>query len=55
MTIVYDRGLARLPHPEIDHLQGLLYISRMGAGVERTRVEEERQTSHVWMYDGTRG
>ncbi|MFT9669254.1 peptide deformylase [Streptomyces rhizosphaericola] len=55
VTTMYDRGLARLIHHEIDHLHGLLYISRMGAGVEPIPVEEYRQTGHAWMYDGTRG
>ncbi|MEU8682086.1 peptide deformylase [Streptomyces sp. NPDC048611] len=31
VTTVYERGLARLIHHEIDHLDGMLYIARMSA------------------------
>ncbi|MFF4793620.1 peptide deformylase [Streptomyces sp. NPDC001276] len=43
-TTVYERGLARLIHHEIDHLDGLLYAGRMRTGVERIPVEKHRQT-----------
>ncbi|WP_274535888.1 hypothetical protein [Streptomyces sp. CB02923] len=33
-TTVYERGLARLIHHEIDHLDAPLYTNRMRAGVE---------------------
>ncbi|MEU5133309.1 peptide deformylase [Streptomyces californicus] len=37
VTTVYERGLARLIHHEIDYLDGLLYAARMGAGIDRSR------------------
>ncbi|GAA1964045.1 peptide deformylase [Kitasatospora viridis] len=46
----YERGLARLIHHEIDHLDGLLYTARMAAGVEPIPVEQYRQTGHGWAY-----
>ncbi|MFF5668237.1 peptide deformylase [Streptomyces griseofuscus] len=52
VTTVYERGLARLVHHEIDHLDGLLYTARMRAGVAPIPVEEYRQTGRAWMYDG---
>lgn len=51
-TIEYERGLARLIHHEIDHLDGLLYTARMRAGVVPIPVEEYRQTGRAWVYDG---
>ncbi|MGA5564843.1 peptide deformylase [Streptomyces platensis] len=51
VTTVYDRGLARLIHHEIDHLTGLLYTARMRAGVEPIPVEEYRQTGRAWAYE----
>ncbi|MGA4933140.1 peptide deformylase [Streptomyces incarnatus] len=50
-TTVYERGLARLIHHEIDHLDGLLYTARMRAGVEPIPVEEYRQTGRAWAYE----
>ncbi|GAA2656341.1 hypothetical protein GCM10009864_22890 [Streptomyces lunalinharesii] len=52
VTTVYDRGLARLVHHEIDHLAGLLYTARMRTGIEPIPVEEYRQTGRAWIYDG---
>lgn len=52
VTTAYDRGLARLTHHEIDHLDGLLYTTRMRTGVEPIPVEEYRQTGRAWVYDG---
>ncbi|MFE9455476.1 peptide deformylase [Streptomyces californicus] len=52
VTTVYERGLARLIHHEIDHLDGLLYTTRMRTGVEPIPVEKYRQTGHAWVYDG---
>ncbi|WP_323379456.1 peptide deformylase [Streptomyces durbertensis] len=52
VTTVYERGLARLVHHEIDHLDGLLYSARMRTGVEPIPVEEYRQTGRGWVYDG---
>lgn len=51
VTTVYERGLARLVAHEIDHLDGLLYTSRMRPGVEPIPVEEYRQTGRVWAYE----
>ncbi|MDI5973530.1 peptide deformylase [Streptomyces sp. SL13] len=51
VTTVYERGLARLVAHEIDHLDGLLYTSRMQPGVEPIPVEEYRQTGRTWAYE----
>ncbi|WP_434593644.1 peptide deformylase [Streptomyces sp. A5-4] len=51
VTTVYERGLARLIHHEIDHLDGLLYTARMRPGVEPIPVEEYRQTGRTWAYE----
>ncbi|MBT2511221.1 peptide deformylase [Streptomyces sp. ISL-98] len=51
VTTVYDRGLARLVHHEIDHLDGLLYTTRMRTGVQPIPVEEYRQTGRAWAYE----
>ncbi|MFI1863596.1 peptide deformylase [Streptomyces jumonjinensis] len=48
---VYERGLARLIHHEIDHLDGLLYTARMRTGVTPIPVEEYRQSGQAWAYD----
>ncbi|MCX4748018.1 peptide deformylase [Kitasatospora sp. NBC_01287] len=50
-TTTYERGLARLIHHEIDHLDGLLYTARMAAGAEPIPVEQYRQTGQTWSYD----
>ncbi|MFF6884637.1 peptide deformylase [Streptomyces sp. NPDC012421] len=51
VSTVYERGLARLVHHEIDHLDGLLYTARMRAGVAPIPVEEYRQTGRAWAYE----
>ncbi|WP_414170042.1 peptide deformylase [Streptoverticillium reticulum] len=51
VTTVYERGLARLIHHEIDHLDGLLYTVRMLPGVDPIPVEEYRQTGRAWAYE----
>ncbi|WP_369383274.1 peptide deformylase [Streptomyces sp. cg36] len=51
VTTVYERGLARLIHHEIDHLDGLLYTARMRTGVQPIPVEEYRQTGRAWAYE----
>ncbi|MFE4964404.1 peptide deformylase [Streptomyces sp. NPDC056660] len=51
VTTVYERGLARLIAHEIDHLNGLLYLSRMRPGIEPLPVEQYRQTGRSWAYD----
>lgn len=53
MTTVYERGLARLIHHEIDHLDGLLYTARMRIGVAAIPAQEYRQTGRAWVYDGS--
>ncbi|MGW1074315.1 peptide deformylase [Streptomyces sp. NPDC002537] len=51
VATVYERGLARLIHHEIDHLGGLLYTARMRTGVDPIPVEEYRQTGRAWAYE----
>ncbi|MGW5731456.1 MULTISPECIES: peptide deformylase [Streptomyces] len=51
VTAVYERGLARLIHHEIDHLDGLLYTARMRTDVDPIPVEEYRQTGRAWAYE----
>ncbi|MEU6401270.1 peptide deformylase [Streptomyces sp. NPDC046985] len=51
VTTVYERGLARLVHHEIDHLEGLLYTARMRPNVAPIPVEEYRQTGRAWAYE----
>ncbi|WP_053695876.1 peptide deformylase [Streptomyces sp. NRRL F-5755] len=48
---VYERGLARLIHHEIDHLDGLLYTARMRSDIAPIPVEEYRQTGRAWAYE----
>ncbi|MEU1290249.1 peptide deformylase [Kitasatospora sp. NPDC005856] len=50
-TTTYERGLARLISHEIDHLDGLLYTTRMAAGVYPIPVEHYRQTGRAWAYE----
>ncbi|MFC9140904.1 peptide deformylase [Streptomyces bacillaris] len=51
VTTTYERGLARLVHHEIDHLDGLLYTARMRTGVAPIPVEQYRQTGRTWAYE----
>ncbi|WP_431981921.1 peptide deformylase [Streptomyces qinglanensis] len=51
VTTVYEHGLARLIHHEIDHIDGLLYTARMATGVDPIPVEEYRQTGRAWAYE----
>lgn len=51
VTATYERGLARLIHHEIDHLDGLLYTARMGTGVAPIPIEQYRQTGRSWAYE----
>ncbi|WP_199781367.1 peptide deformylase [Streptomyces sp. SPB074] len=50
ITTTYERGLARLIHHEIDHLDGLLYTARMAADSEPIPVEQYRQSGQAWSY-----
>jgi peptide deformylase len=45
-----DTAMARLAAHEIDHLNGLLYTSRMRAGTHPIPVAEYRDTGHAWSY-----
>ncbi|MET9958200.1 peptide deformylase [Streptomyces sp. NPDC006326] len=51
VTATYERGLARLVHHEIDHLDGLLYTARMRRGVAPIPIEQYRQTGRSWAYE----
>ncbi|MFF1715763.1 peptide deformylase [Streptomyces sp. NPDC058268] len=51
VVAVYERGLARLIHHEVDHLDGLTYLARMRPGVDPIPVEEYRQTGGAWVYE----
>lgn len=46
----YRDGMARLILHEVDHLDGVLYTSRMRTGVVPIPVEEYRQTGAAWTY-----
>jgi peptide deformylase len=46
----FERGLARLVYHEIDHLFGVLYKSRMRAGVEPISVSAYKGTGQQWTY-----
>jgi peptide deformylase len=50
-TREYRDGIARLIQHEIDHLDGILYTSRMLAGVEPIPVGQYRQTGKTWSYE----
>ncbi|MEU6442477.1 peptide deformylase [Streptomyces sp. NPDC047046] len=50
-TTTYERGIARLIHHEIDHLDGLLYTARMAADTEPIPVEQYQQTGQAWSYE----
>jgi peptide deformylase len=46
----FERGLARLVYHEIDHLFGVMYKSRMRAGVEPIPVAKYKGTGQQWTY-----
>jgi peptide deformylase len=48
-----DTAMARLAAHEIDHLDGLLYTSRMRADTHPIPVAEYRDTGHAWSYPPT--
>jgi peptide deformylase len=50
----FDHGLARLVAHEIDHLQGILYRSRMHPGTRPIPVADYKGTGHKWRYEGGR-
>ncbi|MFF2144414.1 peptide deformylase [Kitasatospora sp. NPDC058190] len=49
-TTTYERGLARLIHHEIDHLDGLLYTAHADR-LAPIPVERYRQTGQAWAYE----
>lgn len=51
VATVYEHGLARLIHHEIDHLDGLLYTARMRAKEALIPVEQYRQSGQAWSYE----
>jgi peptide deformylase len=50
--LVLDNAMARLAAHEIDHLNGMLYISRMRQGTQPIPVAEYHGTGHAWNYPG---
>jgi peptide deformylase len=50
----FDHGTARLVAHEIDHLQGILYRTRMRPGADLIPVGEYKGTGRQWAYDTTR-
>ena len=46
----FERAMARLVSHEIDHLDGRLYVDRMGADAALVPVEEYGQTGRPWAY-----
>ncbi|GAA1390897.1 hypothetical protein GCM10009639_20020 [Kitasatospora putterlickiae] len=50
-TTTHKRGLARLIHHETDHLDGLLYTTRMRRGIDPVPVDQYRQTGSAWAYE----
>ncbi|MCD0485626.1 peptide deformylase [Streptacidiphilus sp. ASG 303] len=49
---IFDQGVARLVAHEIDHLEGVLYTTRMRPGVEPIPVSQYRGTGRIWSYEG---
>ena len=48
--LALDNAMARLAAHEIDHLDGMLYTSRMREGTRPIPVAEYRGTGHAWNY-----
>jgi peptide deformylase len=48
--LALDNAMARLASHEIDHLNGLLYTSRMRNGIQPIAVAEYRGTGRAWTY-----
>ncbi|MDT5040575.1 MAG: hypothetical protein QOE51_1560 [Actinoplanes sp.] len=46
----FDRAMARLVSHEVDHLEGRLYVDRMGAETTLVPIEEYRQAGQAWSY-----
>ncbi|MFE9331056.1 peptide deformylase [Streptomyces sp. NPDC006925] len=51
VTAVYERGLARLIHHEIDHLDGRLCTARMRHGIDPIPVHEYQLAGRAWAYE----
>ncbi|MFF8617957.1 peptide deformylase [Streptomyces sp. NPDC015350] len=49
-TTTFTDGLARLVAHELDHLDGVLYVSRMAPGTEVITVAEYKGTGQNWTY-----
>ncbi|MBB4981103.1 peptide deformylase [Streptomyces sp. SFB5A] len=49
-TAMFTDGLARLVAHELDHLDGVLYVSRMLPGCEVIPVAEYKGTGRQWQY-----
>ncbi|WP_282694954.1 peptide deformylase [Streptomyces sp. CC208A] len=49
-TATFTDGLARLVAHELDHLDGVLYVSRMLPGCEVVTVAEYKGTGRQWQY-----
>jgi hypothetical protein len=47
--------MARLVAHEVDHLNGILYTSRMREGISPIPVAEYRGTGHAWSYPAAAG
>jgi peptide deformylase len=52
--LALDNAMARLAAHEIDHLNGILYTSRMRQGTQPIPVAEYRRTGHAWTYPADR-
>lgn len=53
-TTTFTDGLARLVAHELDHLDGVLYVSRMTPGTEVITVAEYKGTGQGWQYGESR-
>lgn len=49
---IFENGVARLVAHEIDHLEGILYSTRMRPDAEPITVAEYRGTGQTWSYEG---
>ncbi|OII60835.1 formylmethionine deformylase [Streptomyces sp. CC53] len=50
---IFEYGVARLVAHEIDHIDGILYTTRMRPGVDPISVSEYRGTGRTWSYDAS--
>jgi len=54
-TTTYTDGLARLVAHEVDHLYGVLYVTRMSPGSSTISVAEYKGTGQNWQYSPRSG